>query len=50
LQAQVIYRVEDQRVSVTRAAVRIGGRDRAGGLGTGVHTIGLRVGNENRYA
>jgi len=25
-QAQVIYRVEDQRVSVTRAAVRIGGK------------------------
>jgi len=49
-QAQVIYRVEDRRVSVNRAAVRIGGKGPAGGLGTGVHTIGLRVGNENRYA
>src|SRR5882724_9771543 len=49
-QAQVIYRGEDRRVSVTRAAVHMEGKERGGELGTGAHTIGLQVGNENRYA
>jgi len=49
-QAQVIYRVEDRRVSVTRVAVRIGGKGPGRRTGYRVHTISLRVGNENRYA
>jgi len=49
-QAQVIYWDRDRRVSVTRVAVHMEGKGRGCELGTGVHTIGLRVGNENRHA
>jgi len=53
-QAQVIYQVKDWRVSVTRAAVRIGGKGRAGGLGTGciqsVSESGMRIGTHKSTA
>jgi len=37
-------------ISLNRAAVRMEGKEPGRQTGTGVHTIGLRVGNENRYA
>ena len=47
-QGHVGYQDGDQRVSVTGAAVHMGGRWGCE-QGTGAHTISLQVGNESRY-
>jgi len=45
----VCYWDGGQKVSVTRVAVCMGVKETGMQQGTGVHTIGLWVGKENRY-
>jgi len=48
-QGYICYQNGDWRVSVTGAAVLMEEEGTGMQTGTGVHTIGLQVGNENRH-